>query len=175
MSHDDFPQKLERVERAVAEVERLARGEVLEATRTLVRALLDVHKDALHELFTAGEGPSDALVALACRPRIAWLLGLHGINPDPLEGRAREAVRTARSVAPPGARAEIVSIEEEAVKVRVLGAAEDSRRLLARAVERSMAELAPEAEVTFEGVAAEPRDSDLVAPERLVRREVRSS
>jgi hypothetical protein len=122
MSHDDFPQKLERVERAVAEVERLARGEVLEATRTLVRAILDVHKDALRELFTADESATnEALAALACRPRIAWLLGLHGINPDPLEGRAREAVRTARSVAPPGARAEVVSVEDEAVKVRVLG------------------------------------------------------
>jgi hypothetical protein len=39
-----------------------------------------------------------------------------------------------------------------------------------------MAELAPEAELTVEGVAAEPRDAELVAPERLVRRrEVRSS
>jgi hypothetical protein len=166
---DDFSEKLKRIDHAMAAVERLLEGERLEATRTLVSAILDVHHDALEELFAAASGSAgDALAGLACRPRIAWLLGLHGVNPDPLEDRVREALRVARSVPGTGGRAEVVRVEGELVSVRVMGGNADGRRLLARAVERSMAELAPEAELAFEGVA-EPQQ-DLFAVERLVRR-----
>jgi hypothetical protein len=169
MADDDFSKKLARVDRAVADVERVLDGERLEAARALVSAVLDVHKDALEELVHALETSGDGFVALACRPRIAWLLGLHGINPDPLEGRAREALRAARAVPGTAGRAEILAVEGERVSVRVLGGSHDGRRVLARAVERAMAELAPEAELAIEGVA-EPREPDLYSVERLVRR-----
>jgi hypothetical protein len=170
MAEHDFPKKLERVERAVTSVERLLDGAGLDAARELVAAVLDVHRDALEELVEAAGGPSgESLVAVACRPRVAWLLGLHGINPDPLEGRAREALRAARAV-PGGGRAEIVRVDGERVTVRVMDGSEDGRRLLARAVERAMAELAPEAEVQFEGLLPEPREPALLPAERLVRR-----
>ncbi|HEX6273538.1 MAG TPA: hypothetical protein VFZ53_10865 [Polyangiaceae bacterium] len=166
---DDFSKKLARIDRAVATVERLVEGEGLEAARALVSAVLDVHKDALEELVRAMEGSDEGFVALACRPRIAWLLGLHGINPDPLEGRAREALRAARAVPGTAGRAEIVEVDGERVSVRVLGGSDDGRRVLARAVERAMAELAPEAELAIEGVGAEPREPELFPAERLVR------
>ena len=171
MDGDDFSQKLRRINRAIANVEFLLDGERLEAARALVGAILDVHHDALEELFEAAASGSagDALVALACRPRIAWLLGLHGVNPDPLEGRAQEALRAARAVPGSGGRAEIVRVEGERVSVRVIGGSEDGRRLLASAVERTMAELAPEAELAFEGLAPEPNEPELFADERLLR------
>ena len=171
VDNDDFSQKLRRIDRAMADVEFLLDGERLEAARALVSAILDVHHDALEELFEAASGSAgDALVALACRPRIAWMLGLHGVNPDPLEGRAREALRAARSAPGSGGRAEIVRVEGERVSVRVIDGSEDGRRLLARAVERAMAELAPEAELAFEGLAPEPSEPGLFAVTRVVRR-----
>jgi hypothetical protein len=170
MADDDFSRKLARVDRAVAEVERLVSGQGLEASRKLVSAVLDVHKDALEELVRALETSSDGFAALACRPRIVWLLGLHGINPDPLEGRAREALRAARALPGTAGRAEIVAVDGERVSVRVLGGSDDARRVLARAVERAMAELAPEAELAIEGAGPEAREPELFSADRLVRR-----
>ena len=63
----------------------------------------------------------------------------------------------------------IVRVEGERVSVRVIGGSEDGRRLLASAVERTMAELAPEAELAFEGLAPEPNEPELFADERLLR------
>ncbi|HVR21272.1 MAG TPA: hypothetical protein VMS65_16275 [Polyangiaceae bacterium] len=109
---DDFSQKLRRIDRAMADVEFLLDGERLEAARALVSAILDVHHDALEELFEAASGSAgDALVALACRPRIAWLLGLHGVKPDPLEGRAREAELAFELLAPKPGEPELFAVE----------------------------------------------------------------
>jgi hypothetical protein len=168
---DAFANKLQRVERAMASAERLLDAAGLEVARELVTAILDVHHDALEDLIEAVEGATgEAVVTIACRPRVAWLLGLHGINPDPLEGRAHEALRAA-SVAPgDDGRAEIVRVEGERVSVRVLGTTEAGRRRLTDSVERQMAALAPEAELVFEGLPSEPNVAPLYEAARLVRR-----
>jgi hypothetical protein len=62
-----------------------------------------------------------------------------------------------------GTRAEIVSVEGEVVTVRVSGENEDERRLLAGAIEHALTEIAPEANVVFEGADAPPLDSGLFA------------
>ena len=73
------------------------------------------------------------------------------------------------------ARAELVAVDGERVRVRIEGGGEESRRLLARAVERALAELAPEASITIDGVTLARRESQPFALGRLVpRREVRS-
>jgi hypothetical protein len=169
MALDSFAQKLGRVERAVGEVERLLQGEGLEAARALVTAVLEVHREALEELVLAAGGPEKLTAALEGRPKVAWLFGLHGMSPSPLEGRAHEALRAAHAVPASTARAELVNVAGDRVTVRVAGGIEDARRLLARAVERTMAELAPEAEVVIEGVGS-PEAPELFSAERLVRR-----
>lgn len=162
MRHDRFSSNLARVEQAVKDVERLLRGEGLEAARALVSALLEVHREALEDLFHASESQrTEACRKILCRPKVAWLLGLHGVNPEPLAGRAREAL-DATLVAPEnGASAELVSVEGEVITVRVSGENEDERRLLAGAIEHSLTEIAPEANVVFEGADPPPLDSGL--------------
>ena len=73
--------------------------------------------------------------------------------------------RTA-SVAPETrARAEILTVTDEKVTVRIVGEDEDERRELAGLVERALAEVAPEANVVFEGTDPPPLDSGLFALE----------
>jgi hypothetical protein len=159
---DRFSSNLARVEQAVKDVERLLKGEGLEAARSLVAALLEVHREALEDLFQPSNEPrTEACRRILCRPKVAWLLGLHGVNPEPLAGRARVALDAA-SVAPETrARAEILSVDDERITVRVVGENEDERRELAGVVERALSEVAPEANVVFEGAEPTPLDSGL--------------
>jgi hypothetical protein len=159
---DLFSSSLTRVEQAVKDVERLLKGEGLEAARTLVSALLEVHREALEELFQPSNEPrTEAYRRILCRPKVAWLLGLHGVNPEPLAGRARVALDAA-SVAPETrARAEIVTVDDEKVVVRIVGDSEGERRELAGVVERALSEVAPEATIVFEGAEPPPLDSGL--------------
>jgi hypothetical protein len=161
---DRFSSNLARVEQAVKDVERLLKGEGLEAARTLVSALLEVHREALEELFQPSNEPrTEACRRILCRPKVAWLLGLHGVNPEPLAGRARVALDTA-SVAPETrARAEILAVDKERITVRIVGENEAERRELAGVVERALSEVAPEANVVFEGAEPPPLDSGLFA------------
>lgn len=175
MTDYDFARKLARVERAVGEVERLVSGAGLDASRELLHAVLDVHRDAVQELVQALGAADGMLPPSLGRPKVAWLLGLHGINPDPLEFRVEDVLRATSAALSVSARAELVAVDGERVRVRIEGGGEESRRLLARAVERALAELAPEASITIDGVTLARRESELFALERLVpRREVRS-
>jgi hypothetical protein len=160
MGDDRFSSNLARVEQAVKDVERLLKGEGLEAARALVSALLEVHREALEELFQASSGPrTEACRRVISRPKVAWLLGLHGVNPEPLDWRARLALDATSTAPENDARAEIVSVDGEVVTVRVFGENEDERRLLAGAVERALMEIAPEANLVFEGAEPPPLDS----------------
>jgi hypothetical protein len=172
MPKDPFDQKLHELEHSVAEVERRLTGDGLEAARALVSAVLAVHRDALEDFVEASCGADPArLASLANRPKIAWLLGLHGLNREPLAERAEAALRLAADVVK-GANAEVVAVEGERVKVRVRAGAAEASVLLERAIERAMLGVAPEAALEFESESprAAPRAPELLPAEQLVRR-----
>jgi hypothetical protein len=171
MASDAFEKKLAELEQKVADVERRLSGDDLDAARSLVRTLLDVHRDALEELLAA-PGASEALLRgeLARRRKVSWLFGLHGLNPRALSERASEALGLAVASLASSASAELVAVAGERVDVRIRGGAAEARTLLARAVERAMLGLAPEAELALDVEPEAPAAPVLLAPERLVRR-----
>ena len=175
-AEEDFETRVSRLERAIEGVEGSLAGEPLEAARTLVRAVLDVHRVALSDLLSsARDAGIDLPRELTRRPAIAWLLALHDLSPESVADRAEEAVRHAQGDARAGASAVLLGVDEGEVLVRLEGASREGVQLLRRGIERAVLRLVPEAVLSFQDPFGAVSKGDLLPAERLVRRPVASN
>jgi hypothetical protein len=87
--------RLQRVEQLIREMEEGPESPVRERARDIVRAVLDLHADALKKMMdvVAADGSTAVLVdAFARDPQIAGMLLLHSLHPLDFESRVRGAL-----------------------------------------------------------------------------------
>jgi Fe-S cluster biogenesis protein NfuA len=152
---------MQRIETLIHEIERFPDANVQAVTRELVQALLDVHGAGLARILEAVAGTGDAgrpvLDALAGDDLVAGLLLLHGLHPQDLESRVRQALEKVRPlVRSHGGEVELLSAEGGAVRVRLEGCGDQpsTALMLRRVIEEAVWERAPDVTaVTVEGVA----------------------
>ncbi|HMJ10141.1 MAG TPA: hypothetical protein VK524_01985 [Polyangiaceae bacterium] len=164
---DDFNEQVARLQQALEHVERTLEGPALEASRSLMRAVLDVHRRALADwlaLDARGVPPVASLPA-----SVVWLLAIHDLNPEPFEARVRGALQDALS-ALPNAAAELSRIEGERVWVRLDEGPAQALGVLARAITASVLRVAPECVLEFEGLPEIAEQPHLLPVASLVRR-----
>ena len=165
MSADGAAGRMEQLRALVDDVEARG-GEVAEASRALLRAVLDLHEAALAralELAAAQGEPGRALVntAMAADPLVASLLLLHGLHPDGIEARVAACAGRRRRRAPRSGRRAPSSygVHDGVVRVAITGA---SARAL---VEDALIAAAPDAE----GIEIEELSATALLPaERLL-------
>jgi len=173
MSDEDFAAGMGRLEELIARAEESCSPESLPVVRELVRSLLDVHRIGLAELLAAIEdgaraSGADAARAAASRPAVAGLLLMHDLHPDALATRVEQALREANGASTGGATAELLRIDDLYVRVVVSGK-RAAAQMLARVVERTLCERAPDATVHLDVAAAidDDRQGGLVPLDRL--------
>jgi hypothetical protein len=165
----DFAARMRRAEEIVGELDRRG-GEAADASRELLRAVLDVHEAGLARVLAIanaeGEAGRKLLRALAADVDVASLLLLHGLHPEPLEARVRAALDDlGPSLVRGGARIEAIEITGAVVRVVV---ARGSHGAPAKSVvEETLLAAAPDADaIDVEEIVA----GALVPAERLARR-----
>jgi hypothetical protein len=129
----------------VAQVEAIADPASREAAQALMAAILELHGAGLERMIEmvldAGDAGKAALRRFAGDPLVSSLLVLHDLHPDGLEARAlRALLRMSGS-------AELVSVFDDVVTVRLNGTACGLRE----SVEAALREAVPDArEIRFE-------------------------
>jgi hypothetical protein len=115
----------------------------------LVQAVLDLHAGALErmlELIAGAEGGPAIIDALANDPQAGSILLLHDLHPLDVETRVARALDNP-AFHSRGASAELISIQDGVIRVRIEGGAG-----LKQGVQKALWEAAPEAvEVLVEG------------------------
>jgi hypothetical protein len=143
----DFDARMRRVELLVEELERRG-GEAAEAARTLLAAVLDLHEAglarALDVIASQGEAGRVVTAALVADPRVASVLLLHGLHPEPVEARVRAAVAAlAIELRREGASLELVEIGADSVRLRLVRDAALGNAAIR--VEQALVDAAPDA------------------------------
>jgi hypothetical protein len=121
---------MSEIEQLVADLERLPE-EAREKARALLEETLALHREGLARLLDLGgatlreAAANDALVSA--------LLALHDLHPRPVEDRVRTALERSRaSLGVAGVTAELLSVTDGVVRVRVRGKhAEEARDSIA--------------------------------------------
>jgi len=120
----DETDRLERVEGLLRVLERSENPTLREAARELVSTLLELHARGLRRVLALVER-EPALQRKLCEDvDVERLLFLHGLHPVPLAARVEAALRALEpSFSKEGAVAELVTIDDEAVRLRFRGSA----------------------------------------------------
>jgi hypothetical protein len=154
------------IEAAVQRLESLSDRETREAALGLAQSIMDLHRSALTrmlELLSDEQGGQALIDRLAADPQISGVLLLHDVHPVGFEARVREALADPLFHAR-GANAELVSIEDGVVRVRIQGG-----QALQSAVEAAVWDAAPDAaDVVVEGARGEKHANGFVPLERLI-------
>src|SRR6478609_9677328 len=95
----DFASKVAELERELARVESTFHGTDLERARTLIAAVLEIHRIALVDL-RAQLGESVLFEAATQQTSVAWLLACHDIDDGELESAYVSAERLERLQSP---------------------------------------------------------------------------
>jgi hypothetical protein len=155
-----------QIEVLVEKVQALPDAVARETALRLAEAILDLHAAALQrtlDLLLEAEGGPAMIDALATDPQISSVLLLHDLHPLDLETRVTRALADP-SFHTRGASAELVSIDNGTVRVRIEGG-----RALKSAVEQSLWEAAPDASgVVVEGASEEAQTAGFVPLEQLL-------
>jgi hypothetical protein len=136
--------------------------------------MLDAHRAGLTGLVRALEsegGGAALLLRLSEHEPARSLLALHGLHPTPLETRARQAVSTADEAAGKNGFAELISVVERNVAVRIRARTTAATDHLESLVDAAMAALAPEAHLRLQRDPIPEQETNLVPLERLRRAE----
>jgi Fe-S cluster biogenesis protein NfuA/nitrite reductase/ring-hydroxylating ferredoxin subunit len=161
-----------RVEGLLAEAEQ--RGDA--GAIGLAQALLELYGEGLERVVDAVAAHDDGRMAaaLASDELVAHLLLLHGLHPQPLEERVREALAEVRPyLESHGGDVELLGIEAGVVRLRMEGSCSgcpSSRVTLKLAIEEAILKSAPDVEAIEADGAAEPAPAPLLQIE-TVRRE----
>ena len=139
----EFQERLRRVETLVAALESCPDAAAREASRELVRTLLDLHAAGLARLLELamrpGESGETAAEHFARDGLVGSLLLLHGLHPVPIAERVARALnRLARAQ-----DVELLEATEQMIRVRLRGDA-SAGAALRRAVEEAVLEAAPD-------------------------------
>lgn len=121
---DGWARRLQRVEQLIREMEEGPETPLRARARDIVRAVLDLHADALKRMMegvAASDGSPEALTdAFARDPRIAGVLMLHGLHPFDFESRVRGALAALTpSLRESRARVAALTIGDGRVRVRL--------------------------------------------------------
>jgi len=143
----------EQIEELVQKVQSLPDAGARQTALELVQAILDLHSAALErimEIVAGGEGGPAIVDAIATDSCASSILLLHDLHPVDLETRVARALDNP-AFRSRGASAELVSIKDGVIRVRI-----DGGTGLRQAVEKGVWEAAPEAvEVLVEGGAGQ--------------------
>jgi hypothetical protein len=171
MTRPDLEQPLEQIARLVDELEQHPDAATRERARTLVQAILDVHRVALRRLLelVAARGGEKIVGDLAHDDAVALLLALHGLHPEDIAKRVGAAVDELRArLNDDGVAIELGAVSEEraVILLRAVGEVHTPGAALRAVIETAIARNAPEIS-TIEIVGLEASDVPL---ERLRRK-----
>jgi len=129
-----------RIQQLLDEIRELATAPAWERVEELVQRLMGLQAEGLSRLLShARAGAAGFDERIAGDDLVSSLLLLHGLHPRPARERILRALEELRpQLAARGARAELVDLDGEAVRIRVLGSAP------ADAIRRAVEDAAPE-------------------------------
>jgi len=152
-----------RVEALLEQVEGFANPAERETVDELVAALLDLYGEGLSRL--VGRVPDQT--ALGEDELVSHLMLIHGIHPEPVEVRVREALAEVRPyLESHGGDVELLAVAEDGVRVRMQGncnGCPSSSLTLKLAIEEAIHKHAPEIDrIEAEEPAPEPAGPALI-------------
>lgn len=119
----EFQQRLQSIERLLAEVENGADPNVRGAVRQLMQLVIELHGAGLERIVALIHETGDAsglMDRLTADELVESLLVLHGIHPLGLEARVERAIARARTrLRPHRGEVELLGLEDGAVRVRI--------------------------------------------------------
>jgi len=120
----EFQQRLQSIERLLAEIEGAADPNLRASVQELVQLVMDLHGGGIERMLelirAAGEQGESVVQKLGRDDLVASLLVLYGLHPVNLEDRVAQAVEKARSrVRPHEAEVELLSLQDGAVRLRL--------------------------------------------------------
>ncbi len=99
-NRNEFQQRAQAIEDLIRKLEQTADAELRAAAKRLVQALMELHGEGLEramEIIYGSGAPGEAIIARLQRDELVkGLLLLHGLHPDDLETRVREALEKTR-------------------------------------------------------------------------------
>ena len=157
--NDDFNERLAELDALLEHAERSLSGPALDTARRLVSAVLAIHRESLRTLITElcslPQG-RELFHAVAARARVAGLLALHELHPEPLPARVRRAVEEADVAAGKASACEVKAIEGDTVLVTVHARTPAALALTEKLLEAGLAAYAPEARLTVDASLLDP-------------------
>jgi NifU-like domain len=142
----DFRERVNRVEALVGALEKCPDPTAREASRELVRTLLDLHAAGLTKVLELASGDSGLIDQLADDELVSSLLLLHGLHPRPVAERVLRALEMARPrFRSMGGDVELIDASDEVVRLRLRG-----EPVLRAIAEEVVIGAAPDAALEFE-------------------------
>jgi hypothetical protein len=129
-----------RLEVLVDKVRALPDGEARDTALELVQAVMELHAtglESLMEVLAESDNNGNLFDRLAGSPEVSCILLLHGVHPLHIDERVRRALIYVRGQ---GATAELVSVRDGVVRVRIEG-----DEAFKASVQAAVAEAAPDA------------------------------
>jgi Fe-S cluster biogenesis protein NfuA len=174
IGNGEFQSYTARIAGLVERASALADAEAQATSLELLQSLMDLHGAVVSrivEVLGASEAGRASLVRLGADPLVCGLFVLYGVHPVALEERVSRALaEAAPRLRKRGGSAELLSISESAVRVRIQSSGHgcgSSLEALKDAVSQAILEAAPEiAEVAFEG---EPASASGFVPLNLLQ------
>lgn len=150
-----------RIEELLQRIEQAPEGPVRGQSRALLQSVLRIHAaglSAMLEILAARpEGSKAVLDAFAQHDVVSQLLLLHGLHPLDLDTRVRNVLDRERAIFErSGAKAELVSIVDGAVRIRIEGPTEGVEGMRRALEARLVAEAPDAAAIDIEAVALSP-------------------
>jgi Fe-S cluster biogenesis protein NfuA len=163
----DFPARLERLDGLLRDVERLADPAGRARTQEIVQAVLELHGTALQRflelLAEASEAGRAILESCGDDDLVRGLLLLHGLHPQDLETRVREALDDVRpNLRKHGGNVELLGVVGGLVRLRLQGSCDgcpSSAAMLHQTIEGAILAKAPDVTVVEVEGPAESADS----------------
>ena len=167
----EFHERMQKIERLVADVQATADPQTRAKAGELVEILLQLHGAGLGRMFdivSAAESPGSAA---ACGPiverfvadsLVSSLLLLYNLHPVDFETRVARALDKVRPyLKSHGGDVELLAVHEGSIRLRLVGSCHgcpSSAQTLKSAIEKGIYEAAPNTvELFVEGVVEEPR------------------
>lgn len=148
----EFQQQVEQIEALVRQIETMTDEGARGVVEALVRSMMDLNGAALRRILeiagASGEPGRSIIERCAKDPLVSSQLLLHDIHPVAFESRVKQALdRVGTSLKSHGAAAELVSLEDGTIHVRVQPTGRGCSTpvvSLKQTVEEAMLELAPD-------------------------------
>lgn len=154
-------ERVARVERLLEDVDAMADPAARDTATELVQALLDLYGEGLGRIVSrvAARDDGELATAFAHDELVSHLLILHGLHPQPLEQRVREALDEVRPyLEQHGGDVELLGIDGGVAQLRLQGTCHgcpSSTATLRSAIEQAIHKTAPDIErIEAEGAVA---------------------